>query len=85
MPEDIEEYRPAPSGGTEVGLLNLMSGAGLVDSNSEARRLIKQDAVSIDGEKVNDTRLYVDVAERAPFVLKVGKRRYVRVIWNGDS
>ena len=83
-PDDMEEYRPEATDATEVGLLNLMSGAGLTESNSEARRLIKQNAVSIDDEKVTDPRLYVNVAERAPFVLKVGKRRYVRVVWNGN-
>ena len=83
VPEDIEDFRPEPQDGHVIGLLNLMSGAGLTDSNSQARRLIKQNAVSIDGEKVTDTSLYVDLEERAPFVLKVGKRRYVRVVWDG--
>jgi tyrosyl-tRNA synthetase len=60
-----------------------MSGAGLTESNSEARRLIEQGAVSIDGDTVEDTGLYVDVSATAPFVLQVGKRRYARVVWNG--
>ena len=85
VPEDIEDFRPEPQDGHVMGLLNLMSGAGLTDSNSEARRLIKQNAVSIDGEKVTDTSLYVDLEERAPFVLKVGKRRYVRVVWDRED
>jgi tyrosyl-tRNA synthetase len=41
--------------------------------------------VSIDGEKVEDTGLYIDVAQRAPFVLQVGKRRYVKVVTNGSA
>lgn len=80
VPDDIPEFAPEGRGDGEIGLLNLMREAGLTESNSEGRRLIKQNAVSIDGEKVEDTGLYIDVAERAPFVLQVGKRRYVRVV-----
>jgi tyrosyl-tRNA synthetase len=83
VPEDINEYAPDAGDGEEVGLLNLMRGAGLTQSNSEGRRMIKQGAVSIDGDKVTDTSLYVDVSDRAPFVLQVGKRRYARIVWNG--
>jgi tyrosyl-tRNA synthetase len=82
VPDDIPEFAPDTSGG-EIGLLNLMRSAGLTDSNSQGRRLIKQNAVSIDGEKVEDTGLFIDVESRAPFVLQVGKRRYVKVVTNG--
>jgi tyrosyl-tRNA synthetase len=85
VPDNIEEFVPDVSGGSEVGLLNLMRAAGLTESNSEGRRMIEQNAVSIDGEKVEDTGLYIDVAQRAPFVLQVGKRRYVKVVTNGSA
>jgi tyrosyl-tRNA synthetase len=84
-PDEIPEFAPDAAPGQEVGLLNLMRHAGLTDSNSEGRRLIEQGAVSIDGETVEDTGLYVDVSETAPFVLQVGKRRYARILWNGQS
>jgi tyrosyl-tRNA synthetase len=84
-PDDIDEYAPKPGSNGEVGLLNLMRGAGLTESNSEGRRLIEQGAVSIDDEPVTDTGRYINLAEEAPFVLQVGKRRYVRVIANGET
>jgi tyrosyl-tRNA synthetase len=62
-----------------------MRNADLTESNSEGRRLIEQGAVSIDDETIEDTGLYIDVSAEAPFVLKVGKRRYARVVWNGDA
>ena len=83
-PDDMPEFAPEHADG-EMGLLNLMRAAGLTESNSEGRRMIKQNAVSIDGEKVDDTGLYINVAERAPFVLQVGKRRFVRVVTNGTT
>lgn len=84
-PDEMPEVIPEAEPGEEVGLLNLMRDADLTESNSEGRRLIEQGAVSIDGETVTDTGLYVDVSEEAPFVLKVGKRRYARVVWNGQQ
>ncbi|HHP7239028.1 tyrosine--tRNA ligase [Longibacter sp.] len=83
VPDDIDEYVSDAGDGEEVGLLNLMRNAGLTESNSEGRRMIKQGAVSIDGETVTDTGLYVDVSDRAPFTVQVGKRRFARVCWEG--
>ncbi|WP_251980401.1 tyrosine--tRNA ligase [Salinibacter ruber] len=79
VPDDLPEYMPTPEDGAEVGLLNLMRHADLTDSNSEGRRMIEQGAVTIDEEKVTDTGRYIDVAEEAPFVLQVGKRRFARI------
>ncbi|WP_118839044.1 tyrosine--tRNA ligase [Salinibacter ruber] len=79
VPDDMPEYTPTPDDGGEVGLLNLMRHADLTDSNSEGRRMIDQGAVTIDEEKVTDTGRYIDVAEEAPFVLQVGKRRFARI------
>ncbi len=80
VPDEMPEYVPDAMEGEEVGLLNLMRHAGLTDSNSEGRRMIEQGAVTIDEEKVTDTGRYIDVAEEAPFVLRVGKRRFVRIV-----
>lgn len=84
-PDEMSEYTPDVESGQEMGLLNLMREAELTESNSEGRRLIEQGAVSIDGEEVTDTGLYIDVSEEAPFVLQVGKRRYARILWNGEA
>ena len=85
VPDDIDTFRPDVDAGEEVGLLNLMREAGLTQSNSQGRRMIKQGAVSIDGDKVTDMSRYVAVSEEAPFVLRVGKRRFARIVWNGEG
>jgi tyrosyl-tRNA synthetase len=81
-PDDLIEMRPVPSVGTQVPLPDLIHQTGLVGSHSEARRLIVQHAVSMDGQKMTDPHCLIDLAARAPFVLKVGKRRFVRIIWD---
>ena len=80
IPEDIDEYSPDVSESMSVPIIKLISGSGLVASNGEARRMIKQKAVSIDGEKVEDPQEVIDLSTRAPLVLKVGRRKFVRVV-----
>ena len=77
VPDDIPSFQPEVD--DPIGLLNLLTMAGLTPSNGAARRLVEQGAVSIDGQRVTDSRLVLDIAERAPFLIKVGKRRFVRI------
>jgi tyrosyl-tRNA synthetase len=79
-PDDMPEFSAADLGGGTIGWLDLMHQTGLVASKSEARRMIQQGAVSIDGDKVTDVEGAVDLSVRAPFVVKVGKRRFARIV-----
>ncbi len=79
LPDQMPEYRPEDAA-NPMGVLSLLTQAGLTRSNGEARRLIQQRGVSIDGKKVLNIALRVNVAARAPFVLQVGKRRFVRIV-----
>ncbi len=59
-------------------LARLLTAAGLAPSNGEARRLIQQGAVAVDGERATDPAL--ELAPRPePYLFKVGKRRFARV------
>ncbi|MBF0448383.1 MAG: tyrosine--tRNA ligase [Magnetococcales bacterium] len=72
-PDDIPEVEIAGQGG-ELGLATVMREAGLVQSSSDGLRMIRQNAVSIDGEKTTDTRKVLLAGERV--LLKVGKRKF---------
>jgi len=61
-----------------VNIVELVVSAGFAESKGQARRLIKQNAVSIDGQKITDIDADVPAAEGA--VLKVGKRRFGRIV-----
>jgi tyrosyl-tRNA synthetase len=72
LPSDIPEwFLPAGS----LAIDRLMKEAGLAPSLAEARRLIVQGGVSVDGERVSDWSSVV-----RPGLVKVGKRRYLRVV-----
>jgi tyrosyl-tRNA synthetase len=74
VPDEVEERELA---GT-WGLGKLLAAAGLAASNAEARRLIGQGAVAIDGERATDPNR--ELPPRAePYSFKVGKRRFARV------
>lgn len=60
-----------------VRLIKLLVLAGLAESNSEARRLISQGGVSINGDRINDVDADVPVKDGA--VLRVGRRRFARI------
>ena len=76
IPDDMPEVSVAmEADGIAIG--NLLKEAGLVGSTSDAMRMIKQGAVKIDGEKVEDTRLVITEAGEA--VYQVGKRKFARV------
>jgi tyrosyl-tRNA synthetase len=76
LPEDIPEVRlSAPAGSLLIG--KLLKEAGLTASTSEALRMVRQGAVRVDGERVEDEQL--SVAAGTTHVYQVGKRRFARV------
>ncbi|MBT3253908.1 MAG: tyrosine--tRNA ligase [Candidatus Marinimicrobia bacterium] len=61
-------------------LLSLLDKSGMFASKGEIRRLIKQNAVSVDGEKVQNEFLPFNTS--GSFVVKAGKRKFIRIIHN---
>ncbi len=76
LPEDMPELQVRAPDGT-LALANLLKEAGLTGSTSEALRLVRQGAVRIDGERVEDAGLILSVG--ASHVVQVGKRRFARI------
>ena len=81
LPEEMPEVRLPPEllaeDGT-VGIVDLVFATGLVGSRSEARRLIEQGGVQVDGERVASVKAQVPF--HPPMVLRLGRRRFVRII-----
>ena len=76
MPDDMPELTLASEGG-EIGIANLLKNADLTGSTSDALRMIKQGAVRVDGERVEDKGL--TIKSGSSHVFQVGKRRFARV------
>lgn len=77
-PEEIEVRRLGASG-NPVGVVELLVSQGLAPSNSEARRLIAQGGVKVNGEVVQDGRATLATTAGTSHLLQVGKRRFLKV------
>ena len=75
-PEHVPTLELSGRGGS-LPIANLLKDAGLTQSTSESLRMIRQGAVRIDGERVEDERLQVRAG--TTHVYQVGKRRFARV------
>lgn len=62
----------------EMGMLDFLCAIGLFDSKSDARRMIEQGGVQIDGEKVSDWR--ATIAPKAEFMVQRGKKNHLKVV-----
>jgi tyrosyl-tRNA synthetase len=77
LPDDIPEKETTAA--SAVGICKFMVEVGLAATNSEARRLIEGKAVERDGEKITDPQLKIDLKSGEKFILKAGKKKFVRV------
>ncbi len=78
LPQDIPE-RFVESTGETMLLSKVLVEAGLASSNSEARRLIQQGGVKVDGEVVEDIKATTATTGIDPILIQVGKRRFAKV------
>ncbi len=79
LPEDIPamEVDQAQLTDGKAWIVKLISELGLVPSNGEGRRMVKQGAVKIDGIKVEDADAEVEVKQ--DMVIQVGKRKFAKI------
>lgn len=76
LPDDLPEVT-LETENSELPIANLLKNAGLVESTSEAFRMIQQGGVKIDGVKVEDRNLLISKGTIA--VIQVGKRKFAKV------
>jgi tyrosyl-tRNA synthetase len=72
-PEEMNEVKVS----SPVGIIELLRATGAVASNGEARRLIQQGGVEIDGNKISDSNLKIE--PKNGVVLKIGKRNFFKI------
>ncbi len=78
-PQDLPEVE-IPSADLEeskIWIVRLLAAARMAPTNSEARRLIQQGAVTIDGEKITDPQAKIEPKDGQ--VLRVGKLKFARL------
>lgn len=78
IPDEMDEF-PLEANSTQ-SLVNFIKTIGFSPSNGEAKRLIQQGGVSLDGEQVKDFGFEIVLKQGEEVVLKVGKRKFARLI-----
>ena len=63
---------------TDMGILDFLVATGLFASKSEARRMVEQGGIQIDGNKITDIKSVIDVADE--FMVQKGKKTFLKVI-----
>ena len=76
VPKDILEYQCE----NNESIVNIIFNSGLLKSKGEARRMIKQGAVKLDGELISDMNFLIKRKKNGESILKVGKRRFLKVL-----
>ena len=78
LPDDIQEYNLKTDLSQKgLRLSNILTNSGITSSTGEARRLIEQGAIKLDNETVTSN---LDSNELAKGVVRIGRRRYLRLI-----
>lgn len=75
IPDDIPEFIVSIS---EISISDLIVDSGCAPSKAEAKRLIKQGGVTLDGEKISDPSANIEIKNGQ--ILKVGKRKFVKLV-----
>jgi tyrosyl-tRNA synthetase len=78
LPDEVPEFRPAEDMKEEVWLPKLMVAAGSAGSTSEARRLIQQGGVKVDGIRVDDPNITISPSKG--MIIQVGKRKFFQIV-----
>jgi tyrosyl-tRNA synthetase len=78
LPDEIDRIKMKSEEGG-LWIVRALADSKLCESSSAARRMIKQGAVRVDGEKIADIDLQLSPRDEA-YVLKVGKRRFIEIV-----
>jgi len=79
VPDNIEE-KQLEARPERVRLSKIIAQLGLASSVAEANRLIEQEAISLNDQKVSNVKADLDLAQPGTFILKVGKRRFLKLV-----
>lgn len=77
VPTEMEEIGIPKQGTT---LLDLLTDNNLLPSRGEAKRLIRQGGVYVNGQRAEDIALKLEIIDRPEIIVKIGKKRFYRIV-----
>jgi tyrosyl-tRNA synthetase len=82
VPDEVAEVKLPPAE-TPVLLARVLVAGGLAETNSEARRLMQQGGVKLDGQAIRDPQATIVASAGKEYLVQVGKRRFGRLRFGG--
>jgi len=83
VPEKIEEIEIRSGEAKrieDISLIELLVDRSIFSSRGEAKRMIRQGGVYIDGQRIEDISIKIDLTQKSEFILKIGKRKFYKLI-----
>ena len=83
IPEEIEaiEIKSGKEKRIEdIPLIELLVDRSIFSSRGEAKRMIRQGGVYLDGQRIEDTSIKIDLTQKSEFILKIGKRKFYKLV-----
>jgi tyrosyl-tRNA synthetase len=80
IPSDITEYKVDPvkiPGTGRAQIIDVLE--GILSSRGEAKRMIRQGGITIDGNRIDDIEMTLDFGSKNKYILKIGKRRFYKI------
>lgn len=76
LPSEMDVIRVKPS---KVLLVDLMVDQNIFSSRGEAKRVIRQGGVYLDGKRIEDIQFKIDMKKESEVILKVGKKKFYKI------
>lgn len=82
IPDEVEEFQISRGEAKEgsMWIISILVGSGLVSSNGEARRMMKQGAIKLDGVRIDDDSMEIELKEIDGKILQKGKRHFRKIV-----
>lgn len=83
IPEEIEEIEIRSGEAKrieDISLIELLVDRSIFSSRGEAKRMIRQGGVYIDGQRIEDISIKIDLTQKSEFILKIGKRKFYKLV-----
>ena len=86
VPEELEVHlvdsAKISPGTKQIHIVDVLE--EILGSRGEGKRMIRQGGISIDGNRLEDIERKLDFAKKTEFVLKIGKRRFYKVVADAE-
>jgi len=76
----VKSKTKVEAGLTVIPLMDLLIERNIFPSRKEAKRVIRQGGIYLDGKRIEDVAFKIDLSKKSDLILKIGKRKFYRIV-----